>query len=206
MWRWGLLLLLMAAACAPPPIELPTAPPVAVPTQTATPVPLLTATLRPSPTPAEPQVIEGLLISEGEDLAVVTGLLSSAPITYAVQGADRYLLDRWVGETVRVTARIADADTASPALRVQFAQASTADDRLSLRRGIVKDLGISIYMQGSHKLVDDGGELICLLRTDEGGRELTPFLNQEAEVIGILSKTVEGDAWIMQVQRIGSPR
>jgi hypothetical protein len=75
--------------------------------------------------------------------------------------------------------------------------------RLSLRTGLVKELGVSVYMQGTHKLVDDGGELICLLSGRQHGVDLNGAMGRgQVNVFGVLSPTVEGNALIMEVQLI----
>ena len=66
-------------------------------------------------------------------------------------------------------------------------------------KGIVKPAGISIYMQGSHRLVLSDGRFI-LLESDTV--DLNGYVNEEVEVIGALRPTVEAGSMIMRVEQI----
>lgn len=58
-------------------------------------------------------------------------------------------------------------------------------------------------MQGTHKLVDDQGELICLLSGRDSGVDLNKAVDQgKVNVYGTLAPAVEGNAQIMEVQLI----
>lgn len=66
-------------------------------------------------------------------------------------------------------------------------------------RGIVEPLGISLYMQGSHRLALEGGRFILL----EGPAvDLSAYLGEEVEVFGAVRPTVEGGGVIMRVERV----
>jgi hypothetical protein len=72
-----------------------------------------------------------------------------------------------------------------------------------MRAGFIKELGPSIYMQGTHVLTDGQGGTICLLSGRESGVDLdSAMLLGPVIVIGTLTQTVEGDAKIMEVQLV----
>ena len=139
---------------------------------------------------------------DGERLIIGVNWLSKARITYVVQGGDVTLVKRYLGETARVTGQVLDKGPWLKELMVRAAEASDSPGRLSMRMGYIKELGVSIYMQGSHTLVDREGKLICLLGSREGGPDLNQFMRGQVVVIGVLSKTVEGDAKIMDVRLV----
>lgn len=66
--------------------------------------------------------------------------------------------------------------------------------------GTITPLGPSIYMQGSHQLVDENGETILLLEARDDKLEVASGM--EAEVQGPVEKTVEGNQRIMMVEKI----
>lgn len=67
-------------------------------------------------------------------------------------------------------------------------------------QGIVQELGFSIFMQGSHKLTDDQGELVALLQAASEELDLNSFLGHKVEVSGEASPSVEGGATFVVVQ------
>jgi hypothetical protein len=72
-----------------------------------------------------------------------------------------------------------------------------------MRTGFIKELGISVYMQGTHMLTDRDGNTICLLSAKESGLDLDGYmLKGRVAVIGVMSKTVEGNAQIMEVKLV----
>jgi len=202
-WFWLPAMLLLITACAA--VPAPTVLPVATSTPQACPVPKATWTSRPLSTPTgvlEVATVEGLVMMDGERLIVGVDWLSKSRITYIVQGGDVASVKRYLGETARVTGQVVHKGPWLKELAVRAAEASDSEERLSMRRGYIKELGISIYMQGSHLLVDREGTMICLLDSREGGPDLDQFMRGEAVVIGVLSKTVEGDAQIMDVRLV----
>lgn len=66
--------------------------------------------------------------------------------------------------------------------------------------GTIIPLDVSIYMQGSHMLVDENGEIILLLEARDDKLEVA--LGMEAEVQGPVENTVEGNQRIMTVEKI----
>jgi len=66
--------------------------------------------------------------------------------------------------------------------------------------GKVLPLGPSIYMQGTHKLVDDDGETIAVLKARDDKLKLAEGYRVEA--FGKITKTVEGEMSLMEVERI----
>ena len=66
--------------------------------------------------------------------------------------------------------------------------------------GKVLPLGPSIYTQGTHKLVDQQGEITAVLQADDDKLQLAE--GYRVEVTGKISKTVEGDMKLMRVEEI----
>jgi hypothetical protein len=194
---------MVLAACAGAPTSTPW--PVSTPTPQPSPVPTATLTALPLPTQtSDPEIslVEGLVMMDGEQLIIGVDWLSKARITYVVQGGDVASVKRYLGETARVKGQVVHESPWLKELMVRAAEASNAPGRLSMRMGYIKELGVSIYMQGSHTLVDREGKLICLLDVQEGGPDLNQFMRGQVVVIGVLSKTVEGDAKIMDVRLV----
>ena len=65
--------------------------------------------------------------------------------------------------------------------------------------GVVKPAGISIYNEGSHKLVLDDGRMI-LLESEE--IDLNGYVDERVDVFGAIRPTVEGAGSIMRVERV----
>lgn len=67
-------------------------------------------------------------------------------------------------------------------------------------RGVVEPLGISLYMQGTHRLALPDGRFVLL----EGPAvDLREYLGEEVEVFGAVRPTVEAGGVIMRVERVG---
>lgn len=64
-------------------------------------------------------------------------------------------------------------------------------------RGVIQPSGISIYMEGTHRLVLDDGRFVLL--TSESV-DLNDYVNQEVELRGAIRPTVEGNGMIMRVE------
>jgi len=67
--------------------------------------------------------------------------------------------------------------------------------------GFLDELGLSIYMQGSHKLTLDDGQMIILQSTDEN-LNLDVYIGKHVEAHGSVQATVEGGGTIMGVTEI----
>lgn len=65
--------------------------------------------------------------------------------------------------------------------------------------GVVQPAGISIYQQGSHRLVLPGGKFI-LLESDD--LDLNGYVEEEVQIFGALRPTVEAGGMIMRVEKI----
>lgn len=65
--------------------------------------------------------------------------------------------------------------------------------------GTVQPAGISIYQQGSHRLVLPGGKFILL---ESDSLDLNGYVNEKVNVFGALRPTVEAGGMIMRVERI----
>jgi hypothetical protein len=65
--------------------------------------------------------------------------------------------------------------------------------------GVVEPAGISIYMEGTHRLLLDDGRFLLLEseRTDLNG-----YVGERARVVGAVRPTVEGDSLILRVDQI----
>jgi len=197
-WRVlpGLAALLgLALACAPP---KPTVTPVPTPSPLSP-----TATPSPTTTTGSEQPIEGLLMRIDGQWVLGVDWTSRSRITLTVLGADESELAPLLGETVRVEGQVVEHSPWKKDITLAKVEASTDPQRLSLRSGIVQELGVSIYMQGTHKLLDDQGQLICLLCARQNGIDLNQAIGQgKVNVFGVLSPTVEGNARIMEVELI----
>ncbi len=66
-------------------------------------------------------------------------------------------------------------------------------------RGTVQPAGISIYMQGTHKLVLPDGRFLLL---ESDSLDLNGYVDEEVEVFGATRPTVEAGGIIMRVERI----
>lgn len=66
-------------------------------------------------------------------------------------------------------------------------------------RGVVEPLGISLYMQGTHRLALDNDRFVLL----EGPAvDLNAYVGEEVEVFGAVRPTVEAGGVIMRVERV----
>lgn len=142
-------------------------------------------------------------MSDDGQLIIGVQWLSKSRVTYVVKGGEVEEVRKFLGETARITGEIVEPSPWMKEIIVRAVRASTEPQRLSLRRGYIKELGPSIYMQGTHVLVDREGKLICLLSAKEKGLDLDAYMMMgRVVVIGVMSKTVEGDAQIMEVEAI----
>ena len=66
-------------------------------------------------------------------------------------------------------------------------------------RGTVQELGVTIYMQGTHALALGDGRMLIL---ESSVVDLETYLDHEVEVFGSLRPTVEAGGIIMRVERI----
>jgi hypothetical protein len=185
------MLVLFLVACAPAQQSIPTVQPSAMPVPTATTQPT-----------AYSGTVEGLVVLEDGQIVLRVDWLSAARVTYQVTGGDVERLRTYVGETVRVEGEMVDRSPSLKEVVVSQMKLCSAPDRLSMRVGYIKELGLSIYMQGTHVLTDREGKDICLLAAVEGGPDLNQYMQGQVRVLGVLEKTVEGDAQIMHVQLV----
>ena len=68
-------------------------------------------------------------------------------------------------------------------------------------QGTVEELGMSIFMQGSHQLMDDKGGRVALLQAADGF-DLNAYVGQKVEVSGEASPSVEGGATFVTVDSV----
>lgn len=202
-WRTALAvtcaLLVLAAACAPAsqPTPEPTVTPVPTPEPSRTPV--------PTPTAAGPQVgtVEGLVLNNNGQLMIGVDWTSKSRITYVVQGTDTAEIRKFVGETVRATGEIVDRGPWLKEIVIRSVEESTDPERLSWRAGYIHELGDSMWMQGTHVLINRDSDLICLLEVKEGGPDLDSYSGIGlVAATGILTNTVEGNAQIMEARLV----
>lgn len=165
-----------------------------------------TPTASPEPTvkPTEPmtQEVEGLVIIDNGQVIIGVDWLSESRVTYCVMGGDLEGLRALDGETVVVQGEVMDRSQWLKEIAVADVRVSVKPGRLSRRIGFIKELGISIYMQGTHVLTDREGKTICLLSSAEGGPDLDNYMRDRVAVLGVLENAVEGNAKIMKVQRV----
>ena len=69
-------------------------------------------------------------------------------------------------------------------------------------QGTIEELGISIFMQGTHRLVDDSGELVALLQSGSETLDLNSYLGQKVKVSGESAPSVEGNSTFVTVDSV----
>lgn len=69
-------------------------------------------------------------------------------------------------------------------------------------QGTVQELGMSIFMQGSHQLLDDKGGQVALLEAASDAVDLNAYVGQKVKVEGQSSPSVEGSATMVKVESI----
>lgn len=69
--------------------------------------------------------------------------------------------------------------------------------------GKIEPMGMSIFMQGSHQLVDDKGEMIVILQGDQS-TDLQSFVNKKVTVTGETQDSVEGGGTVLVVKKVES--
>ncbi len=69
-------------------------------------------------------------------------------------------------------------------------------------QGTVEELGISIFMQGTHKLVDDDGSQVALLQSGSDSVDLNAYLGQKVKVSGSATPSVEGGSTFVTVESV----
>ena len=65
-------------------------------------------------------------------------------------------------------------------------------------------MGMSIFMQGSHKLVDENGETIVILQSSNDKIKLKSFEGKKVTAQGSAEDTVEAGGRILNVDAIKS--
>lgn len=142
------------------------------------------------------------MLSDGDQLIVGSNWLSRSRITYVVKGNQADAVRTFIGETAVLTGQVVDLSPWHKELWVSAIEASPEPNALSMRIGYVKEIGPSIYMQGTHMLAHREGEPICLLDGRQAGIDLDAYSAARVAVYGIMSRTVEGDAQIMEVRLV----
>ncbi len=69
-------------------------------------------------------------------------------------------------------------------------------------KGTIKELGMSIFMQGTHQLVDDQDNLVALLSAGSDSVDLNSYLNKKVEVSGKAEPSVEGGETMLTVESV----
>ncbi|MFH1669996.1 MAG: hypothetical protein ABIA92_00210 [Patescibacteria group bacterium] len=85
-----------------------------------------------------------------------------------------------------------------PDLALQEEEPPIRETRNVIYQGIVKPAGISIYMQGSHRLQLPDGKFILL---ESNTVDLNGYVNENVELLGALRPTVEAGGMIMRVEQ-----
>jgi len=96
-------------------------------------------------------------------------------------------------EAADTTSSAADREIASEADRV------IRETKNVSYSGTVQVLGISVYMEGSHKLSLQDGRFILL---ESDSVDLNGYVGENVDVVGAIRPTVESDAMIMRVEQI----
>ena len=65
--------------------------------------------------------------------------------------------------------------------------------------GKIEPMGMSFFMQGSHQLLDDKGEVVVLLMGVDETTDLTSFEGKNVKVSGTTSDTVEAGGKLLTV-------
>jgi hypothetical protein len=92
--------------------------------------------------------------------------------------------------------------TTDPTPDTDSSSASSVEEtRNVLYRGTLEELGVSIFMQGTHKLTLDDGRSIILESEDI---DLDDYLGESVEVFGSVRPTVEAGGMIMRVEAVTS--
>jgi hypothetical protein len=96
--------------------------------------------------------------------------------------------------------------TSSASSRISSATNTVASTASSVRatsnvayEGIVQPAGISIYMEGSHRLSLSDGRFILL---ESNAVDLNGYVGEGVRVVGAIRPTVEADAMILRVDQI----
>lgn len=77
---------------------------------------------------------------------------------------------------------------------------SSIAPKAETRTGVIKPIGITIYMQGTHKLEQtDSSELLLLESTSV---DLNGYVNETVQITGLISSTIEANGLIMNVDSI----
>lgn len=92
------------------------------------------------------------------------------------------------------------ADTTDP-VETGDTAGDTQETNNVIYRGRLEEAGVSIFMQGTHKLTLDDGRFILLESEDV---DLDDYLNDDVEVFGSVRPTVEAGGMIMRVESIKS--
>lgn len=84
-------------------------------------------------------------------------------------------------------------------LVTESSSSSSEAPRPATYQGQVQEAGISIYQEGTHRLVLNDGSFVLL---EGDGLDLDTYLGQEVEVSGLERSTVEAGGLIVQVQNV----
>ncbi|MBU0766955.1 hypothetical protein KKF55_04215 [Patescibacteria group bacterium] len=90
------------------------------------------------------------------------------------------------------------SDTSPDVAMQNEEEAPMRETKNVIYQGIVKPAGISIYMQGSHRLQLDDGKFILL---ESNSVDLNGYVNEKVELLGALRPTVEAGSMIMRVEQ-----
>ena len=68
--------------------------------------------------------------------------------------------------------------------------------------GKIQPMGMSIFMQGTHQLVDDSGDMLVILQTEDSAIDLNKFVGKKVTVTGQEASTVETGGSILTVTSV----
>lgn len=93
------------------------------------------------------------------------------------------------------------ANQASSTSSEAVSSESVQETKNVLYRGTVEKQGVSIFMEGTHRLRLEDGRFILM---ESETADLTPYIGQKVEVFGAVRPTVEQGGLIMRVERVTS--
>lgn len=159
----------------------------------------------PAPQPVrELESVSGI-IALIEDTEFPRLAIKTSEETFELKGEKAEEIHELQGEKVQIDGFISEAEGKKyRELQVQEYYHLKIDEEPTVETvtlaGIVRPLGISIYMQGTHTLNDDAGEIVALLEASDDKLKLAE--GAYVEVTGTLQKSVEGDLPFIKVEKI----
>ena len=156
-------------------------------------------------TPQEIITLSGI-ITLIEDTEVPRLVIETDEEIFELKGAKTAELRELKGEKIQVDGIIIKGDKSEEYMKLEVKNyfypkvQDTPEIQTVTMSGVVQPLGISIYMQGTHTLNDDSGEVTALLETPDDKLKLAE--GAYVEITGILNESVEGELPFIKVEKI----